>query len=79
MEQASRRSSSHEGGLLLDPLHKGISFPLMPKDREDRQHSIPAQHRSSVSGFPPPVVDPRLSAKALLSGDSPTFPVCHRL
>jgi hypothetical protein len=23
MEQASKRSSSYEGGLLLDPMHKG--------------------------------------------------------
>jgi hypothetical protein len=35
MEQASKRSSSHEGGLLLDPQHKGTSFPPMPKDRDN--------------------------------------------
>jgi hypothetical protein len=56
MEQASKRSSSHEGGLLLDPLHKGSSLPLMAKDREGRQRRVSAQRRSSVSSFPPPVV-----------------------
>jgi hypothetical protein len=30
MEQASKRSSSHEGGLLLDPLHKGTRFSSVP-------------------------------------------------
>jgi hypothetical protein len=52
MEQASKRSSSHEGGLLLDPQHKGTSFPLMPKDREGRQRRASAQHRLSISSFP---------------------------
>jgi hypothetical protein len=70
MEQASKRSPSHEGGLLLDPLHKGTRFPLLPKDREDRQRRVPALHRSSVSGFPPPVVR-RLA--------SPEPEILHRL
>jgi hypothetical protein len=56
MEQASKRSSSHEGGLLLDPLHKGTHFPSVPKDREDRQQRVSAQLCSSVSGFPTLVI-----------------------
>jgi hypothetical protein len=52
LEQASKRSSSHEGGLLLDPLHKGTRFPSLVKDREDRQQRVSAQIISSVSGFP---------------------------
>jgi hypothetical protein len=55
MEQASKRSS-HEGGLLLDPLHKETCFPTLLKDCEDRQRRVSTQYRSSVSGFPPPVV-----------------------
>jgi hypothetical protein len=51
MEQASKRSSSHEGGLLLDPLHKGTRFPSVCKDREDRQQQVSAQLCSSVSSF----------------------------
>jgi hypothetical protein len=56
MEQASKRSSSHEGGLLHDPLHKGTRFPLVPKkDREDGRQRVSAQSDVSISGFPLPV------------------------
>jgi hypothetical protein len=34
MEQASKRSASHEGGLLLDPLHMRTRFSSVPGDRE---------------------------------------------
>jgi hypothetical protein len=52
MEQASKRSSSHEGGLLLDPLHMRTRFPSVRKDREDRQQRVSAQLCSSVFGIP---------------------------
>jgi hypothetical protein len=45
-----------EGRLLLDPQHKGTSFPLMPKDREGRQCRVSTQSRSSISGLPHPVI-----------------------
>jgi hypothetical protein len=64
MEQASKRSSSHEGGLLLDPLHNGTRLPSLLNDREDRQQRVSAQISSSVSGFPPPVTC-RLAAPEL--------------
>jgi hypothetical protein len=51
MEQASKRSSSHEGGFLHDPIHKGSRFSV-PMDREDRQQWVSAQFCLSVSGFP---------------------------
>jgi hypothetical protein len=51
MEQASMRSSSLEGGLLLDPLHKGTRFPSVPKDHEDRQQRVSAQLCSSCFRF----------------------------
>jgi hypothetical protein len=54
MGQASKRSSSHERGLLLDLQHKGTSFPLIA-DREGRHRLVPTQLRSSFSGHPPPV------------------------
>jgi hypothetical protein len=41
MEQASKRSSSHEGGLLLDPLHMRTRFSSVRKD---------------VNGFPPRLI-----------------------
>jgi hypothetical protein len=50
MEQASKRTSSHEGGLLLDPLHKKIQFSSVPMDREDRHQRVSAQVES-VSGY----------------------------
>jgi hypothetical protein len=55
MEQASKRSSSHEGGLLLDPLHKITHFPSVPMDREDGRQRVSAQVDSPVSGFSLPV------------------------
>jgi hypothetical protein len=60
MEQASKKSSSYEEGLLLDPLHKhkGTGFSLLPKDREDRttEGSRPTSFvcfRFSITGCPP--------------------------
>jgi hypothetical protein len=56
MEQASKRTSSHEGGLLLDPLHKKTRFSSVPrKDREERHHRVPTHVDLSTSGFPLPV------------------------
>jgi hypothetical protein len=57
MEQASKSPppSSHEEGLLLDPLHMGTRFPSLLNDREDRQQQVSAQISLSVSGFSPPV------------------------
>jgi hypothetical protein len=56
MEQASKRASSHEGGLLLDPLHKNTCFSSVPiKDREERHQRGSTHVDSSVSGFPFPV------------------------
>jgi hypothetical protein len=54
-EQASKRSSYHEGGLLLDPLHKRTRFPSVPMDREDGRQLVPAPVDSPVSGFSLPV------------------------
>jgi hypothetical protein len=50
MEQASKRSSSHEGGLLLDPLHMRARFHSVPRDREDRRRRVSALVDSSISG-----------------------------
>jgi hypothetical protein len=50
MEQASKGSFPHEGGLLLDPLHKKIIFSSVPMDREDRHQRVSAQVES-VSGY----------------------------
>jgi hypothetical protein len=56
MEQANKRSSSHEGGLLHDPLHKGTRFPSVPKkDCKDGRQRVSAQSDVPVSGFPLPV------------------------
>jgi hypothetical protein len=49
------RSSSLEGGLLLDPLHMRTRCSSVPMDREDRHQRVSAQLGSSVSGFPFPV------------------------
>jgi hypothetical protein len=50
MEQASKGSFPHVGGLLLDPLHKKIKFSSVPMDREDRHQRVSAQVES-VSGY----------------------------
>jgi hypothetical protein len=55
MEQACRRSSSHEEGLLLDPLRKKTSFSSIPKDREERHQRGTTHVDLSASGFPLPV------------------------
>jgi hypothetical protein len=52
MEQACKRSSSHEGGLLHYPLHKGTRFPSVPQnDREDGRQWVSAQSDVPISGF----------------------------
>jgi hypothetical protein len=53
MEQACKRSSSHEGGL-LHPLHKGTRFPfpsVPQKDREDGRQWVSAQSDVPISGL----------------------------
>jgi hypothetical protein len=51
MEQACKRSSSHEGGLMHDPLHKGTCFPSVPqKDREDGCQWVSAKSDVPISG-----------------------------
>jgi hypothetical protein len=55
MELACKRSSSHDGGLLHDPLHKGTCFPSVPqKDREDGRQWVSAQSEVPISSFPLP-------------------------
>jgi hypothetical protein len=51
MEQASKRSSSHEGGLLLDPLHMRTRFAPVPRDREERRQRVSAQGQVDSSIF----------------------------